>query len=158
MPTIAIVGAGPGLGLSIAKVFGGHGFEVALVSRNKDKLGDLTKDLSAVGANAAGFAADTSDLAQLTRALEAAAARFGRIDVLEFSPHGGLDHPGGGHGREPRAADRRGRLFQGPLSPPRSLRCSPLQRSQLTSDDSPALVPTGSLGALMGTSWERKAV
>lgn len=43
MPTIAIVGAGPGLGLSIAKVFGGHGFEVALVSRNKDKLGDLRR-------------------------------------------------------------------------------------------------------------------
>ncbi|MFR9780683.1 hypothetical protein ACL02O_32140 [Micromonospora sp. MS34] len=35
MPTIAIVGAGAGLGASIAKVFGGHGFNVALISRSK---------------------------------------------------------------------------------------------------------------------------
>ncbi|MGC5005014.1 hypothetical protein [Streptomyces sp. DT203] len=28
MPTIAIVGAGPGLGLSLAKIFGRHGFTV----------------------------------------------------------------------------------------------------------------------------------
>ncbi|MFJ8025309.1 SDR family oxidoreductase [Streptomyces sp. NPDC096311] len=90
MPTIAIVGAGPGLGLSIAKVFGGHGFDVALISRNQHKLDGLAKELSAAGVDAAGFAADTSDHAQLTEALEAASARFGRIDVLEFSPHGGL--------------------------------------------------------------------
>lgn len=33
MPTVAIVGAGSGLGLSIAKVFGRNGFSVALVAR-----------------------------------------------------------------------------------------------------------------------------
>jgi NAD(P)-dependent dehydrogenase (short-subunit alcohol dehydrogenase family) len=38
MPTIAIVGAGPGMGLSIAKAFGSHGFQVALISRSKDNL------------------------------------------------------------------------------------------------------------------------
>ncbi len=38
MPTIAIVGAGPGLGLPIAREFGSHGFDVALISRNPDKL------------------------------------------------------------------------------------------------------------------------
>jgi short-subunit dehydrogenase len=35
MPAIAIVGAGPGLGLSIAKVFGSHGFDIALISRTQ---------------------------------------------------------------------------------------------------------------------------
>lgn len=90
MSTIAIVGAGPGLGLSIAKVFGGHGFDVALISRSKDKLDALVAELEGGGITAAGYPADTADPAQLTDALDAAAARFGKIDVLEFSPHGGL--------------------------------------------------------------------
>lgn len=41
MKTIAIVGAGPGLGLSIAKKFGKNGFQVALVARNEEKLNQL---------------------------------------------------------------------------------------------------------------------
>lgn len=86
MPTIAIVGAGPGLGLSIAKVFGGHGFDVALISRNKDKLDALVAELAETGLTAEGFPADVADPDQLTGALQAAIARFGRIDVLEFSP------------------------------------------------------------------------
>ncbi|MFJ7949551.1 SDR family NAD(P)-dependent oxidoreductase [Streptomyces sp. NPDC096354] len=90
MPTIAIVGAGPGLGLSIAKVFGGHGFDVALISRSKDKLDALVTELDEAGITAESFPADVADPAQLTGALEGAIARFGRIDVLEFSPHAGL--------------------------------------------------------------------
>lgn len=90
MPTLAIVGAGPGLGLSIAKVFGGHGFDVALISRNQDKLDGLVEELAALSITAASFPADTADHTQLGSALEAAATRFGRIDVLEFSPHAGL--------------------------------------------------------------------
>ncbi|MFD4507080.1 SDR family NAD(P)-dependent oxidoreductase [Streptomyces sp. NPDC058457] len=90
MPTIAIVGAGPGLGLSIAKVFGGHGFDVALISRTKDKLDALVADLTEAQITAEAFPADAGDPAQLTAALQAAIARFGRIDVLEFSPHAGL--------------------------------------------------------------------
>ncbi|MET9386972.1 SDR family NAD(P)-dependent oxidoreductase [Streptomyces sp. NPDC002928] len=90
MPTIAIVGAGPGLGLSIAKVFGGHGFDVALISRTKDKLDALVAELAEAGITAEAFPADAGDSAQLSDALGAAIARFGRIDVLEFSPHAGL--------------------------------------------------------------------
>ncbi|MFE6923321.1 SDR family NAD(P)-dependent oxidoreductase [Nocardia sp. NPDC057663] len=90
MPTIAIVGAGPGLGLSIAKVFGGHGFDVALISRSKDKLDTLVGELAAAGITAEAFAADVADPDQLTSALRAASEWFGGIDVLEFSPHAGL--------------------------------------------------------------------
>lgn len=90
MSTIAIVGAGPGLGLSIAKVFGDHGFDVALISRGKDKLDALLPGLAGAGIAAASFPADAADPEQLTSALEAAALRFGPIDVLEFSPHAGL--------------------------------------------------------------------
>lgn len=91
MPTIAIVGAGPGMGLSIAKVFGGNGFQVALISRSKDKLDTLVAQLTESGISAAAFPADVADRPALTAALEQAAEHFGGIDVLEFSPYGGLD-------------------------------------------------------------------
>ncbi|WP_433479241.1 SDR family oxidoreductase [Spirillospora sp. CA-142024] len=90
MPTIAIVGAGPGMGLSIAKAFGGHGFEVALIARSKDKLDTLVTRLAESGITAEGFPADVSDRTELTAALSQAAERFGAIDVLEYSPHSGL--------------------------------------------------------------------
>ena len=35
MKTIAIIGAGEGLGFSLAQKFGANGFQVALVARNK---------------------------------------------------------------------------------------------------------------------------
>src|SRR5215469_5457815 len=53
MPTIAIVGAGPGLGASIARTFGGHGFHVALIARHPEKLDALALQLAASGVTAA---------------------------------------------------------------------------------------------------------
>jgi NADP-dependent 3-hydroxy acid dehydrogenase YdfG len=90
MPNIAIVGAGPGLGFSIARVFGGHGFNVALISRNKVALDALVVQLAKSRITSAAFPADVSDRTALTVALEGAAARFGAISVLEYSPYGGL--------------------------------------------------------------------
>ncbi len=86
MPTIAIIGAGPGLGLAIARTFGAQGFDVALISRNPAKLDALVAELAAEGITAAGFPADVLDRQGLRAALSAAAQRFGRIDVLEYSP------------------------------------------------------------------------
>lgn len=89
MPTIAIIGAGPGLGLAVARKFGQNGYRAALVSRNAEKLEALTAQLAADGIEAAGFTADAGDPASITAALEAARDRLGSIDVLEFSPHAG---------------------------------------------------------------------
>lgn len=86
MPAIAIVGAGPGLGLSIAKIFGGHGFDVALISRTENNLDALADRLAAGGITAAAFPADVLDPFELTAALDQAAQHFGGIDVLEYSP------------------------------------------------------------------------
>lgn len=88
MPSIAIVGAGAGLGLAIARTFGSHGFNVALVARNHDNLAKLVSGLSAENISAAAFVADVRDQDALTDALEEAASRFGGIDVLEYSPGG----------------------------------------------------------------------
>lgn len=86
MPTIAIIGAGPGMGLAIARTFGGRGFDVALISRTRSKLDDLVEQLRSEGITAEGFTADVLDRPSLTSALADAAARFGVIDVLEYSP------------------------------------------------------------------------
>ncbi|WP_133916568.1 SDR family NAD(P)-dependent oxidoreductase [Streptomyces sp. NBC_00582] len=86
MPSIAIVGAGPGMGLAIARTFGSQGYDVALIARNRDKLDDLVSRLTAEGITAAAFPADVLDHDALTQALKDAATRFGGIDVLEHSP------------------------------------------------------------------------
>ncbi|MFF2729747.1 SDR family NAD(P)-dependent oxidoreductase [Streptomyces sp. NPDC058008] len=88
MSTIAVVGAGPGMGLAIARTFGSHGFDVALLSRNQANLDAHAATLAAEGIKAKGFAADVLDTASLTGALDAASQHFGGIDVLEYSPGG----------------------------------------------------------------------
>jgi NAD(P)-dependent dehydrogenase (short-subunit alcohol dehydrogenase family) len=86
MPTIVIVGAGSGLGLSIAKRFGREGFGVALISRTQSKLDDLAAQLGKEGIDAAGFAADVLDRPSLIEALAQVKFQFGSVDVLEYSP------------------------------------------------------------------------
>lgn len=88
MPTIAVVGAGPGMGLAIARTFGSHGFDVALLSRSQVNLDARAAALASEGIAAKGFAADVLDRTSLTDALEDAARHFGGIDVLEYSPGG----------------------------------------------------------------------
>ena len=86
MPTAAIVGAGPGLGLEIARVFGIHGFSVALVARTQSKLDELAQMLSTEGIDASGFAANITDPVSLATAFSDIRDAYGSIDVFEFSP------------------------------------------------------------------------
>ncbi|MFI5966428.1 SDR family NAD(P)-dependent oxidoreductase [Streptomyces asoensis] len=86
MPTIAVIGAGPGMGLAIARTFGSRGFDVALIARTKDKLQTLAEQLGQEGITAETFPADVLDRPSLIAALDAVKARFGGIDVLEYSP------------------------------------------------------------------------
>lgn len=86
MITIAIIGAGKGLGLSVARRFAREGFAVALLSRNQDRLDGLTATLRAEGHTAAGFAADVRDGTSLRTSLGLAAEQLGPIEVLQYSP------------------------------------------------------------------------
>ena len=88
MSSIAIVGSGPQLGLAIARTFGSQGYDIALISRNRTKLNDLVDTLTTEGITATAFPADVLDRDTLTQALKDAAAQFGGIDVLEYSPGG----------------------------------------------------------------------
>ncbi|PAF29086.1 SDR family NAD(P)-dependent oxidoreductase [Paenibacillus sp. 7516] len=68
MKTIAIIGAGPGLGFSLAKTFGRHGFRTAMISRTQEKLNQYAVELSELGIEARGFAPDITNKMELTRA------------------------------------------------------------------------------------------
>jgi NADP-dependent 3-hydroxy acid dehydrogenase YdfG len=46
MPVLAIVGAGAGMGLAIAKTFGANGYKVGLLSRNSAKPQPLVAELA----------------------------------------------------------------------------------------------------------------
>jgi NADP-dependent 3-hydroxy acid dehydrogenase YdfG len=81
-----IVGAGPNLGLAVARRFGREGQAIGLVSRNQEKLDGLVKELEADGIRAAARAADIRDSAALAGAIEALAAELGPVEILEYSP------------------------------------------------------------------------
>jgi len=84
--TLAVVGAGPGIGMAVARRFGREGYRVALIARNRVKLDGHVEELAASNIEAAGFTADVTDERLLRDALEAARTRFGAIDVMEYSP------------------------------------------------------------------------
>ena len=86
MPTLAIVGAGPGLGAAVARRFGREGFSVALVARDQSKLDALAAELAQEGITARGYAADVRDGRALAGALGDAAAELGPVTVLQYSP------------------------------------------------------------------------
>ncbi|MET0658443.1 MAG: SDR family NAD(P)-dependent oxidoreductase [Steroidobacteraceae bacterium] len=84
--TLAIIGAGPGLGAALARQFGASGFSIALLARNRTRLAALAADLQKQGIDAREYAADVLDGAALSAALTQANSDLGGIDVLEFSP------------------------------------------------------------------------
>lgn len=84
--TIAIIGAGPGVAMAIARRFGSNGFNVALLARSEAKLSSLVASLNAEGIAAAAFTADVMDRAGLAQALQQVIRHFGSIDVLEYGP------------------------------------------------------------------------
>ena len=86
MPTVAIIGAGPGLGAAVARRFGAEGFSIALISRDQSKLDQMAAQLDADGLVARGYAADVLDPASLETALARAGAELGEISVLQYSP------------------------------------------------------------------------
>jgi NADP-dependent 3-hydroxy acid dehydrogenase YdfG len=86
MPTIAISGAGPGMGLAIARTFGSHGHQVALLSRTPANLEAVVTALTGQGIEAAAFAADVLDRPSIVSGLAAVKQRFGQVDVFEYSP------------------------------------------------------------------------
>jgi len=86
MATLAVVGAGPGLGRAIAQRFGVEGFDVALLARAPERLDALAADLGALGLTARAYPADVTDRRALVATLRRIEAELGSVDVLVFNP------------------------------------------------------------------------
>ncbi|MFJ5901135.1 SDR family NAD(P)-dependent oxidoreductase [Streptomyces sp. NPDC093064] len=88
--TIVVVGAGPGVGLEVARRFGRAGYRVGLVRRSQAGLDEMIADLTAEGIQAYGAAADAGTPDQLAEAVTALAEKTGGIDVLHYAVPGPL--------------------------------------------------------------------
>jgi NAD(P)-dependent dehydrogenase (short-subunit alcohol dehydrogenase family) len=80
--TVAITGAGQGLGEAVADVATEAGASVALIDTNADAVRGLAERLGSKGAQAAAFACDISDEASVERTVSGVVERFGRCDGL----------------------------------------------------------------------------
>jgi NAD(P)-dependent dehydrogenase (short-subunit alcohol dehydrogenase family) len=80
--TAIVTGAGRGIGRAIALRFARAGANVALVSRSRDQLDGVRREIDAAGHPAVVLPCDVSDVAAVERMVAGALARYGRIDVL----------------------------------------------------------------------------
>ncbi|MEU0928812.1 SDR family NAD(P)-dependent oxidoreductase [Streptomyces malaysiensis] len=84
--TIAVFGAGSGMGKAVARRFGQEGYRIALVARRREPLNELVDALAAEGIEAAGFTADLSHTDGIPGLVTEIRKRFGRIDVVNYAP------------------------------------------------------------------------
>ncbi len=84
--TLALFGAGPGLGGALARRFGREGYQVALVARRPEPLRARVESLAASGIGAHAFAADLTDLAGIPRLVRTIEQELGGIDVAVYLP------------------------------------------------------------------------
>lgn len=85
-----IVGAGPGLGRTLAVAAARSGRDVALVARRQEVIEETAALVKAEGAAALALPADATDLDTMADVVAAVVARWGRIDSLVHSllpPH-----------------------------------------------------------------------
>ncbi|PWN92743.1 NAD(P)-binding protein [Acaromyces ingoldii] len=96
---VVILGAGPGLGLSAARVFAREGHPVALLSRTQSRLDELAKQINdEVGdpGRAKGYAVDATKREAINGAFESISKDFKSAWV-----HTAIFNPGGGFIRKP---------------------------------------------------------
>ncbi|MER6938399.1 SDR family NAD(P)-dependent oxidoreductase [Nocardioides sp. NPDC000441] len=86
MSTIAVLGAGPGLGISVARRFAKEGYAVGLVSRSADRHPGYLESLASSGVRAIAVAADLRAPGAVARALDEITAELGPIDVVYHGP------------------------------------------------------------------------
>lgn len=80
-----VIGAGPGLGRSIARRFATEGLPVALLARRRATTDPLARELRAMGVESIAFAADVTDEDTLRWALDQATEQFGVPDVVIYN-------------------------------------------------------------------------
>ncbi|MFE6649349.1 SDR family NAD(P)-dependent oxidoreductase [Nocardioides sp. NPDC057772] len=86
MSTIAVLGAGPGLGMSVAQRFAKEGYAVGLVSRSADRHPGYLEALASTGVRAVAVAADLRAPGEAARALAEITSELGPVDVVYHGP------------------------------------------------------------------------
>ncbi|MGO9453765.1 MAG: SDR family NAD(P)-dependent oxidoreductase [Candidatus Binataceae bacterium] len=84
-PVAIVTGVGPGTGAAIARRFAAGGYAVAMLARNRDRLGALEREI----AGARAYQCDVSDETQVEKAVEAIRADLGAPKVLVHNAVGG---------------------------------------------------------------------
>jgi NAD(P)-dependent dehydrogenase (short-subunit alcohol dehydrogenase family) len=80
LKTALIVGAGPGLSASLARLFAKHGLQVALAARNTDKLTELARETAA-----ATFACEATEPEEVASLFEVVTATQGVPDIVVYN-------------------------------------------------------------------------
>jgi NAD(P)-dependent dehydrogenase (short-subunit alcohol dehydrogenase family) len=82
--TVLVTGASRGIGKATAVAFAAQGCDVVLTSRNQEALDEVAKEILAAhpGVGVLAHAAHAAEPEQAGACVDAAVARFGRIDVL----------------------------------------------------------------------------
>jgi NAD(P)-dependent dehydrogenase (short-subunit alcohol dehydrogenase family) len=79
---VIVTGGGRGIGEATARRFAAEGADVLLIARTSSEVEAVARDIGAEGGSAWAHPADVADEGQVQAAVDAAAARWGRIDVL----------------------------------------------------------------------------
>src|SRR6478609_8229840 len=85
-PMILVVGAGPGVSGSVARLFAREGYDVGLLGVDEEQLVTLGGELEEAGGNGQIAVVDVTDVESTTQVISAMAENFGGIDVLHFNP------------------------------------------------------------------------
>ncbi len=84
--SIAVFGAGPGLGQAVARRYAREGYNIVLVARRSEPLNLLAKDLINAGATAHVITADLSHTDTTPRLAEQIRTRVGNLDAFYYAP------------------------------------------------------------------------
>jgi NAD(P)-dependent dehydrogenase (short-subunit alcohol dehydrogenase family) len=89
----AVIGAGPGIGLAVARRFGREGMKVALLARRGPEMERVAGELVSAGIEAKGHACDAERAHDITDALQAVVHDLGPVTCLVYNA--AVPKPGG---------------------------------------------------------------
>jgi short-subunit dehydrogenase len=87
--SIAVFGAGPGLGRAVARRYAKEGYTAVLVARRRGPLDELASDLTSAGGSVHVIPADLSDTDNIQAVTGQIRARVGELDAIYYGPTAG---------------------------------------------------------------------
>ena len=139
-----VTGAGSGMGLAAARAFAHAGAAVVLADIDVDAVNIAAAELEAAGRQALGVSCDVADEDNVAKMIEAAVARFGRLDAAFNSA--GIQSPATD------AADETGETFDrvNTINLRGVWSCMKHELRQMRKQGSGTIVNCSSLGGLVG--------